>query len=170
MPRFESSDLVLKNALNTPTSICNSKICSRLANSRHEGETKGARELSRIVKMKIWQPLWLSVPNFQISRDETLDYKPIIFVQNCVKCTYGNVEFQNYPGRTPAPRGGEGRVEESRGGERRGRGWGVRRERGGGEGLRERKGWKEEKMEEGKGRGFGTPRSSRQIDATAHHQ
>jgi hypothetical protein len=69
--------------------------------------------------MKIWQPK-LNVPNFQISRDETLDNKPITFSENVLKLTYGNVEFQNFPEnpRTPRSKGrerGVGGVEERRG-------------------------------------------------------
>jgi hypothetical protein len=66
--------------------------------------------------------------------------------ENALKPTYGNVEFQNFPGRTPVPpasrvgKGREARVEEGRGGEdgEVGReGWKVRAKgkgRAGGEG------------------------------------
>jgi hypothetical protein len=101
-----------------------------------------------------------SVPNFQISRDKTLDNKPLSLSENALKLTYGNVEFQNFPGRTPEPplqgrkreAGQSGR--EKRGGEegeedgrecRKGRSgreglkereWVERGEKGGGEGKR----------------------------------
>jgi hypothetical protein len=78
--------------------------------------------------------------------------------ENALKLTYGNVEFQNFPGRTPDPRS-KGREREGgksgRGGE--GRGWGGRKGRGGREGLKEREGKERGEKEEGKGRGIWTP-------------
>jgi hypothetical protein len=77
--------------------------------------------------------MFLSVPNLQISRDETLDNKPIIFVRKRVKTHERQCRIPKFSGedhRTSAPRGGKregGRVEENRGG------------RGG---SLERKGWK----------------------------
>jgi hypothetical protein len=83
-------------------------------------------------------------------------------LENALKLAYGNIKFQNFPGRTPglpAPRGGkvrEGRVEESRGrgreGMRRleGKGWKGRAKGKGREGKR-RKGRK------GRGEEFGPP-------------
>jgi hypothetical protein len=67
---------------------------------------KGENRPESIVKMKIWQPL-LSMSNFKISRDETLNNKPIIFVRKHIKTQHRNIEFQNFPGRTPG--GGEGK-------------------------------------------------------------
>jgi hypothetical protein len=63
----------------------------------------------------------------QISRDETLDNKPILALsENALKLIYGNVEFQNFPGEDPASRGGKGKEGKSgrkkRGGEGRRRG------------------------------------------------
>jgi hypothetical protein len=77
--------------------------------------------------------------------------------ENALKLTYGNVEFQNFPGRTPGPplqgegKGGreEWKREEGWGGE--GRGWGSRKGRGGTEGLKEREG--KERGEKGGGEG-----------------
>jgi hypothetical protein len=86
--------------------------------------------------------------------------------ENALKLTYGNVEFQNFPGEDPGPpasREGKGRREEwkkKRGGEGRGRGWGSRKGRGGREGLKEREGKRRE------GERNLDPRCSRQIDAT----
>jgi hypothetical protein len=55
----------------------------------------------------------------QISRDETIDNKPILALsENALKLIYGNVEFQNFLGEDPASsgeKGKEGGVEESRG-------------------------------------------------------
>jgi hypothetical protein len=91
--------------------------------------------------------------------------------ENALKFTYGNVKFQNFPGRTPdpTPRGGKS-GREKRGGEGRGRGGegkGIGKYEG--KGQRKGKGWKEEKKEEGNEEEFG-PRFSGQIDATAQHQ
>jgi hypothetical protein len=78
----------------------------------------------------------------QISRDETLDNKPILALsENALKLIYGNVEFQNFPGEDPASRGGkgkEGRVEERRGVGRVGEGDDEVGRGGGREGLKER--------------------------------
>jgi hypothetical protein len=76
------------------------------------------------------------VPNFQISRDETSTINQLPLSKNALKVTYGNVEFQNFPGRTHGPplqeevKGGreEWEREEGWGGE--GRGWGSRKGRG----------------------------------------
>ena len=44
--------------------------------------------------------------------------KPPFACQNVLKLTYNNLEFQNFPGRTPGPPlQGEGREGEGRGGE-----------------------------------------------------
>jgi hypothetical protein len=49
----------------------------------------------------------------QISRDETLDNKPILALsENALKLIYGNVEFQNFPGEDPLQGEGKGRREE----------------------------------------------------------
>jgi hypothetical protein len=74
--------------------------------------------------------LQLSVPIFQISRDETLDNKPIIFVLKRVKTRLRQCRIQKFSGEDPGPplqgeRKGAGKVEE--GGE--GRGWGGRKGR-----------------------------------------
>jgi hypothetical protein len=101
--------------------------------------------------MKIWQP-YLNVPNFQIPRDEIPDNKPIIFSENALKLTYGNAEFQNFPGEDPvppAPRGGKGREEEWKKEEGWEGGKGVRRGR---EGLKERERKEREETGEGKQR------------------
>jgi hypothetical protein len=78
----------------------------------------------------------------QISRDETLDNKPILALsENALKLIYGNVEFQNFLGEDPASRGGkgkEGRVEERRGVGRVGEGDDEVGRGGGREGLKER--------------------------------
>jgi hypothetical protein len=85
--------------------------------------------------------------------------------ENASKLTYGNVEFQNFPGEEPRTprlkgmeregeksgrkkRGGEGRGGEKRDGEvgrgGEGLGWGNRKGRGGSEGLKEREGKRRE--------------------------
>jgi hypothetical protein len=110
------------------------------------------------------------VPNFQISRDETLDNKPIIFVRKRVKIHLRQCRIPKFSGEDPGPhskgreREGGKSGREKRGGEGEGEGKGMGR--GGREGLKEREG-----MERGeKGGGVGKrnldPRSSRQIDAT----
>jgi hypothetical protein len=63
----------------------------------------------------------------QISRDETLDNKPILALsENALKLIYGNVEFQNFPGEDPRFKGREREGGKSgrkkRGGEGRRRG------------------------------------------------
>jgi hypothetical protein len=67
--------------------------------------------------------------------------------ENALKLIYGNVDFQNFPARTPVPRvnGGKGGREEWKrdegwGGEGRGRGCGGRKGRDGRKGLKEREG------------------------------
>jgi hypothetical protein len=72
-----------------------------------------------------------------------LTIKQLSLSENALKITYGNVEFQNFPGRTPNPllqkEGKGGREEWKRGG--KGRGWGGRKARGGREGkMRKRRG------------------------------
>jgi hypothetical protein len=112
------------------------------------------------------------VPNFQNSRDETLHNKPILFVPKRIKTHLRQCRIQKISGGGPPdpPLQGEGeggREEWKRGGdeEGRGEGRGGRKGRVEGKGLRKGKGRKEEKKEEGKGRGIWTPQCSRQIDA-----
>jgi hypothetical protein len=95
-----------------------------------------------------------------------LTIKQLSLSENALKLTYGNVEFQNFPGGSPLQGEGKGGREEW---ERTG--WGGREEdeeagREGVEGKDQRKGegWKEKKKE---GKRMWTPsRCSRQIDAT----
>jgi hypothetical protein len=82
--------------------------------------------------------------------------------ENALKLTYGNVEFQKFPGedpRTLRPKGGKGRAGRVEEGRRVGRwrGWGFRKGRGRREGLKEREVEERGEKEEGKGRGFRTP-------------
>jgi hypothetical protein len=104
------------------------------------------------------------VPNFEISRDETLDNKPIVFVRKRVKIYLRQCRIPKFSGRTPgapAPRERKGREgksgREKRGGEERGRGWGGKKGRGGREGLKEREGMERGGKGGGKVRGIWTP-------------
>jgi hypothetical protein len=93
------------------------------------------------------------VPIFKNFRDQNLDNKQLSFCENALKLTYGNVEFKNFPGRTPdpLPRGGKaGQEDWKRGGEGEG---GGRKGRVGREGLKEREGKESGEMEDGEGRG-----------------
>jgi hypothetical protein len=126
----------------------------RLINARHHGAGGPEGTSPGLSKWKSGNPS-LSVPNFQISRDESLDNKPIIFVRKRVKThLYGNVEFQNFLAEDPWTARSKGREREAKG--REGRGEEGREEwkrEGGGEGdgrqegKGERKGtgWKDEK-------------------------
>jgi hypothetical protein len=109
------------------------------------------------------------IPKFLATKHLTINQ--LSLSENALKLTYGNVEFQNFPGEDPGPplqgEGKGGREEWKRGG--RGRGWGGRKGRGGREGLKEREG--KERGEKGGGRGRERnldPRCSRQIDATVY--
>jgi hypothetical protein len=83
------------------------------------------------------------MPNFQISGDETLDIKPIIYVRIRVKtrlrqCIIPKFSAGGPP--EPGPREGKGGREEWKREERLGGGRGGRNGRGGREGLKEREG------------------------------
>jgi hypothetical protein len=121
------------------------------------------------------------VPNFQITRDETLDNKPIIFVRKRVKTHLRQSRIPKFFGEgSPDPRskrrerGGERRLEE-----RRGEGKGMRevgregwKGMGGWEGLKEREGL-ERGEKGGEGRGIWTPdvldRSTPLINITVNN-
>jgi hypothetical protein len=98
------------------------------------------------------------VSYFQISHDETVDNKPIIFVGKRVKTHLRQCRIPKFSGGGPRPRSkrrekrGEGQVEERRGVEK-GEGDGEV----GREGLKEREGMKIGEKEEWKGEEFGPP-------------
>jgi len=73
-------------------------------------------------------PLDWGQKNFIAQPKNTHICKPPFAFQNVLKLTYSNLEFRNFPGRTPAPpssRGGEGRGREGTRGRGKGRkeGW-----------------------------------------------
>jgi hypothetical protein len=96
------------------------------------------------------------VLNFKISRDETLDNKPIIFVRKRVKTHPWQRRITKFfggrPPDPPTPRGGKGReggVEERLRMGRGREGRGSRKGRGGTEGLNEREGEERGEKDEG---------------------
>jgi hypothetical protein len=74
---------------------------------------------------------------------KSLTTNQLSFSENALELTYGNIEFQNFPGRTPDPR--------SKGREKGRRGNSGREERRGGRGGGGKKGRAEEKERDGKG-------------------
>ena len=87
--------------------------------------------------------------NLKVSHDETFVKKYFLVPEKTLKLTYGNLDFQNFPGVNPGPPYNKGRERGrgrkgggERGGGGRGGGWG-------GSGGKEGRGEKEEKRDEG---------------------